>query len=40
MTSLLVASQLTASSTSITRVNVNDPVSARPKGASGGRVTR
>ena len=40
MNTLLVASQSTTSSMSITRVNVNDPASAHPKGASCGRVTR
>ncbi len=39
MNALFVASQSTTSSTSIIRVNVNDAASARPKGASGGRVT-
>jgi hypothetical protein len=37
---LFVASQSTTSSTSMVRVNVNDSTSARPKGASGGRVTK
>ena len=39
MNTLLVASQPTTSSTSISRVKANDSASARPKGASGGRVT-
>jgi hypothetical protein len=39
MNALFVASQSITSSTSIIRVNVNDAASARPKGASGGRVT-
>jgi hypothetical protein len=40
MNALFVASQSTTSSTCMVRVNVNDSTSARPKGASGGRVTQ